>query len=432
VREHIACRVSGRPVARSRASRAQQLAATRRCEVCFRERNGGKGAAVKTGFAGPRDHTSTMRCRSMPICNMIRRTVPKLVAASPGVVTARGHARAGTADLRCSAPRGRLLARKNSVFWAMTRRSAAGGRSAVRYRVLSGATALRVATAANAMDFDRRSRCVWCGPASRRARPDSGGLSPGRSRPVLTYARSSIRWGRSRARISRLARRACCRPSSDGEGIDPDVAEWLLRQIPRPAGTVFALSRARCCSRVPSGPHPAGSLRRRTVLRSRSRGARRASRDYAAPRRPSGRSRTSSAISTRSHRSAGPAVLPDREVDSFLRAAKSRVRSSRSRRRAGVLLLGAHLGSFEVMPVARNQFGSTDQCRGDFSNAERVNGGASLARPRPGYPADLARYRPVSAVARDPGAIDRGELVAILGESAAELQGWQEPDLRGS
>src|SRR6201995_4597718 len=34
---------------------AQQLADTGRCEVVFRARNGGKGAAVKTGLAWARD-----------------------------------------------------------------------------------------------------------------------------------------------------------------------------------------------------------------------------------------------------------------------------------------------------------------------------------------------------------------------------------------
>jgi len=150
------------------------------------------------------------RCRS---ANMIRRTF----RSSSPAITGVGSRPEGTLVLAqpifdASAPRGRLLARKISVFWAMIETLGRKvGDPLCGYRVYPVATALRVATRGNAMDFRiRRSRCVWCGPASRRARPDSGWSIAGRSRRSLSLPQGH-RYVLIAARISGCARRALLR-----------------------------------------------------------------------------------------------------------------------------------------------------------------------------------------------------------------------------
>jgi glycosyltransferase involved in cell wall biosynthesis len=168
VREHIADVVvvddgSAEPARRV----AQQLADTGRCEVVFRAHNGGKGAAVKTGLAWARDHQFDYALQIDADLQHDPADIPKLVAAVAGA----GATPAGTLVLAqpifdASAPRGRLRARKISVFWAMIETLGHKvGDPLCGYRVYPVATALRVAARGNAMDFDPEIavRLVWAG-----------------------------------------------------------------------------------------------------------------------------------------------------------------------------------------------------------------------------------------------------------------------------
>lgn len=167
VREHIpdVVVVDDGSAAPARAV-AQQLADTGRCEVVFRARNGGKGAAVKTGLEWARDHQFDYALQIDADLQHDTADIPKLVAAIR-------DAPEGTLVLAqpifdASAPRGRLRARKISVFWAMVETLGRKvGDPLCGYRVYPVATALRVRARGNAMDFDPEIavRLVWAGVA---------------------------------------------------------------------------------------------------------------------------------------------------------------------------------------------------------------------------------------------------------------------------
>jgi predicted LPLAT superfamily acyltransferase len=82
----------------------------------------------------------------------------------------------------------------------------------------------------------------------------------------------------------------------------------------------------------------------------------------------------------------------------------------------GAVLLGAHLGSFEVMRSRAKGFDVPINVVVDFSNAERING--VLRKLAPDIDTRLISLAsdPVAAMLAIKAAIDRGELVAILGD----------------
>jgi predicted LPLAT superfamily acyltransferase len=82
----------------------------------------------------------------------------------------------------------------------------------------------------------------------------------------------------------------------------------------------------------------------------------------------------------------------------------------------GALLLGAHLGSFEVMRSRAKQLGVPIHVVVDFSNAERLT--AVLRSLDPDLEARLISLAEdsVAAMLAIRAAIERGELVAILGD----------------
>jgi predicted LPLAT superfamily acyltransferase len=90
------------------------------------------------------------------------------------------------------------------------------------------------------------------------------------------------------------------------------------------------------------------------------------------------------------------------------------VKAARSGR--GVLLLGAHLGSFEVMRCRAKEVGLPINVVVDFSNAERIN--AVLRSLAPDVETRLISLADdsLAAMLAVRAAIDRGELVAILGD----------------
>lgn len=91
----------------------------------------------------------------------------------------------------------------------------------------------------------------------------------------------------------------------------------------------------------------------------------------------------------------------------------------------GVLLLGAHLGSFEVMRTRASQFHIPIHVVVDFTNAERVN--AVLRSLAPAIDTRLISLGPdpIAAMLSIRAAIERGELVAILGDRPPQAEGIQ-------
>jgi len=90
------------------------------------------------------------------------------------------------------------------------------------------------------------------------------------------------------------------------------------------------------------------------------------------------------------------------------------VETSKSGR--GVLLLGAHLGSFEVMRCRAKEFNVPINVVVDFSNAERVNSVLRSLAPDIDTRLISLGTDPIAAMLEIRAAIERGELVAILGD----------------
>lgn len=84
----------------------------------------------------------------------------------------------------------------------------------------------------------------------------------------------------------------------------------------------------------------------------------------------------------------------------------------------GMLLVGAHLGSFEVMRCRAKEFGVPINVVVDFSNAERVNGVLRSLSPDIDTRLISLTTDPLAAMLEIRAAIERGELVAILADRA--------------
>ena len=86
----------------------------------------------------------------------------------------------------------------------------------------------------------------------------------------------------------------------------------------------------------------------------------------------------------------------------------------------GVILLGAHLGSFEIMRCRAREFGVPVHIVADFSNSERVT--AIFRELDPGFDAQLISLAddPITAMLAIRAAVEAGGVVAILGDRPAE------------
>ncbi len=82
----------------------------------------------------------------------------------------------------------------------------------------------------------------------------------------------------------------------------------------------------------------------------------------------------------------------------------------------GVILLGAHLGSFEVMRARAKEFSVPINVVVDFSNAERMNSVLKSLAPDMETRLISLGTDPIAAMLAIRAAIERGELVAILGD----------------
>jgi len=142
----------------------KQLAAAGTCHVVWREQNGGKGAAVKSGLVWAREHDFDYALQIDADLQHDPDEIPKLVA---GI---RDHSTAtlvlAQPQFDSSAPKGRLRARKITQFMAMVETLGTKvGDPLCGYRVYPVAATLRVAPRSNAMDFDPEIavRLVWEG-----------------------------------------------------------------------------------------------------------------------------------------------------------------------------------------------------------------------------------------------------------------------------
>jgi glycosyltransferase involved in cell wall biosynthesis len=167
VRDHIADVVVVDDGSAEPARRViEELGAAGRCHAVFRPHNGGKGAAVKTGLAWARDHGFDYALQIDADLQHDPTDIPKLVAGIRDIP--EGTLVLAQPIFDASAPKGRLRARKISVFWAMVETLGRKvGDPLCGYRVYPVATALRVAARGNAMDFDPEIavRLVWAGVA---------------------------------------------------------------------------------------------------------------------------------------------------------------------------------------------------------------------------------------------------------------------------
>lgn len=89
----------------------------------------------------------------------------------------------------------------------------------------------------------------------------------------------------------------------------------------------------------------------------------------------------------------------------------------------GGLLLGSHLGSFEAMRSLAGQYDVPLLVLADFANAKKVN--ALIERLAPGLKLKLLELDPDEPLGllTVKEAIDRGELVAVLGDRATKREG---------
>jgi glycosyltransferase involved in cell wall biosynthesis len=165
VREHIAdVVVVDDGSAQPSRDLVRELVDHGRCHAVFRARNGGKGAAVKTGLEWARDHAFDYALQIDADLQHDPGDIPKLVAGiapPPERTLVLAQPR-----FDASAPKGRLRARKITEVMAMIETLGRKvGDPLCGYRVYPVATALAVKARGNAMDFDPEIavRLVWAG-----------------------------------------------------------------------------------------------------------------------------------------------------------------------------------------------------------------------------------------------------------------------------
>lgn len=142
---------------------AQTLAERKLAHVVFRDRNGGKGAAVSTGLETAHALGFTHALQIDADGQHDPDDIPRFLAASQRCPEALVL---GQPIFDESAPKGRLWGRKVSVVWcAIETRSRAVGDPLCGYRVYPVEAALWVAARGLAMDFDPEIavRMYWAG-----------------------------------------------------------------------------------------------------------------------------------------------------------------------------------------------------------------------------------------------------------------------------
>ncbi len=141
---------------------AQELAASGQCTLVVREHNGGKGAAVKTGFAWAHEHGFDYALQIDADLQHNSDDIPKLIAA----ITADPTLVLAQPVFDSSAPKGRLRARKITQFMAMVETLGTKvGDPLCGFRVYPVEPAIAVKARGDAMDFDPEIavRLQWAG-----------------------------------------------------------------------------------------------------------------------------------------------------------------------------------------------------------------------------------------------------------------------------
>jgi glycosyltransferase involved in cell wall biosynthesis len=194
---------------------AERLADAGLARVLFRERNGGKGAAVKSGLAAAREHGFSHALQIDADGQHAAADIPRLLRESQSEPTALVL---GQPVFDASAPLGRRIARLVSVFWcAIETLSFRLGDPLCGLRVYPVEAALAANARGDAMDFDPEIavRLAWAGHPVRHvathvrylAREDGG---------VSHY-----RLGRDTLLISWMHTRLCCAGLTRLVGLGP-------------------------------------------------------------------------------------------------------------------------------------------------------------------------------------------------------------------
>ena len=140
----------------------EQLSTAGKCHVVWRAENGGKGAAVKSGLAWAHDNKFDYALQIDADLQHDANEIPNLVAQITGdntLVLAKPV-------FDSTAPKGRLRARKITVFFAMVETLGTKvGDPLCGFRIYPVETALAVKTRGDAMDFDPEIavRLAWAG-----------------------------------------------------------------------------------------------------------------------------------------------------------------------------------------------------------------------------------------------------------------------------
>jgi glycosyltransferase involved in cell wall biosynthesis len=141
------------------------LAASGACSLLVRPANGGKGAAMKDGFAWAREHGFDYVLAIDADLQHEAADIPRLVAA---IDPERPTLVLGKPIFDASAPALRMVARQISVFWVMVETLGRKiGDPLCGFRVYPVGASLATRTRADAMDFDAEIavRLVWAGVA---------------------------------------------------------------------------------------------------------------------------------------------------------------------------------------------------------------------------------------------------------------------------
>ncbi len=142
---------------------AEDLARRGRAEVRLRSRNGGKGAAVKTGFEAAQGAGMTHAIQIDADGQHDADDLPRFIEASRRAPSALVL---GAPLFDASAPASRLWGRKISIFWCMVETASRTiGDPLCGYRVYPIDAAVKAAARGTAMEFDPEIavRLVWNG-----------------------------------------------------------------------------------------------------------------------------------------------------------------------------------------------------------------------------------------------------------------------------
>ncbi len=389
---------------------AKTLVGENGIEVIFRPQNGGKGAALMTGFLAAKERNFTHALQIDADGQHDVADIPNFLAASQACPTALVL---GQPIFDSTAPKSRLWARRVSIFWcSVETMSRAIGDPLCGYRVYPIDAAIRSATHGNGMDFDVEIavRIVWQGAPIvhvpthvRYFSRESGGVS--HFRPF----RDTWLISKMHTRLFFEAVWRAIKPRRYG------ASRWnAVPEVGTALGIRFVAALADMFGRRAASGFVFILAFYYALLASH---LRHASRDYLSRVgiRPT-------FFAVVKHFWYFARVSLDRYLFLTGRVAAFDVHLHGHEHVAqakGALLIGSHLGSFEAMRALANTHNIPLSVVVDFKNAKRING--VLERLAPSL-----RVRMIEVDSGDVGSIfeikeciKRGELVAILADRVA-------------